>query len=88
MPEQINLFSFNGRMHTLHAIWIAFFLTFVMWFNPLLLLALGKKALWLRNLKQMKTLLILNQAFITSAWIVIGILADKISPKALYPSLV
>jgi len=35
---RFNLFSFSGKMKILHLSWMAFFITFVVWFNlaPLL----------------------------------------------------
>lgn len=36
--EKFNLFSFTGKMKILHLSWMAFFITFLVWFNfaPLL----------------------------------------------------
>ena len=31
--EKFNLLSFQGKMRTLHFSWVAFFITFVVWFN-------------------------------------------------------
>ena len=31
--ENLNIFSFKGKMKTLHMSWIAFFITFAVWFN-------------------------------------------------------
>lgn len=31
--DKLNLFSFSGKMKILHMSWIAFFITFFVWFN-------------------------------------------------------
>jgi len=31
--DRFNIFSFSGKMKILHLSWIAFFITFVVWFN-------------------------------------------------------
>jgi NNP family nitrate/nitrite transporter-like MFS transporter len=81
-----NLLSFSGKMKILHLTWLAFFISFVAWFNHApLMLAIGK-TLNLTDV-QIKTILILNVALTIPARIAIGILVDKFGPKRTYSIL-
>ncbi len=87
MPSPtLQLFSFQGRMKILHLSWVAFFLTFVVWFSHAPLLATLRETFGLSP-QQIKSLLILNVALTIPARIVIGILVDRYGPKILYASL-
>ncbi|MEE9413312.1 MAG: NarK family nitrate/nitrite MFS transporter, partial [Methylococcales bacterium] len=89
MSEQshsLNLFSFNGKTKILHMTWIAFFITFVVWFNHAPLMASIKQSLGL-TIEQVKILLILNVAMTIPARIVIGMLVDTLGPKITYSGL-
>ena len=44
-----NLFSFQGKMKTLHLSWMAFFITFAVWFNFAPLLQSVKETLGLTS---------------------------------------
>jgi MFS transporter, NNP family, nitrate/nitrite transporter len=84
--NKLNLFSFTGNIKILHMTWMAFFISFVVWFNHApLMLAIAKTL----NLSQpeIKTILILNVALTIPARIVIGILVDKFGPKRTYSTL-
>jgi MFS transporter, NNP family, nitrate/nitrite transporter len=81
--EKLKLLSFSGNIKILHMTWMAFFISFVVWFNHApLMLAIAKTL----NLSQpeIKTILILNVALTIPARIVIGILVDKFGPKRTY----
>jgi MFS transporter, NNP family, nitrate/nitrite transporter len=83
---KLNLFSFSGNIKILHMTWMAFFISFVVWFNHApLMLAIAKTL----NLSQpeIKTILILNVALTIPARIIIGILVDKFGPKRTYSTL-
>ncbi|WP_460048076.1 NarK family nitrate/nitrite MFS transporter [Sessilibacter sp. MAH2] len=82
----LNLFSFSGKMKILHLSWIAFFITFAVWFNFAPLLQAVKASLGLTT-EEVKTLLILNVAFTIPARIVIGMLTDKYGPRITYTAL-
>ncbi len=84
--SRFNLFSFRGKMRILHLTWLAFFLTFVVWFNHPPLMASIREAFDLTE-QQVKTLLILNVALTIPARIVIGMLVDRFGPKRVYSSL-
>ena len=84
--EKFNIFSFTGKMKVLHLSWIAFFITFVVWFNHAPLLMAIADSLGLAP-SEIKTLLILNVALTIPARVVIGMLTDRFGPRVVYSSL-
>ncbi|MFQ3191935.1 MAG: NNP family nitrate/nitrite transporter-like MFS transporter [Paraglaciecola sp.] len=84
--EKFNLLSFAGKMKTLHLSWMAFFITFMVWFNlaPLKEAIVGGVGL---TLSEWKTLLIINVALTIPARVIIGALTDKFGPRIVYSSL-
>jgi NNP family nitrate/nitrite transporter-like MFS transporter len=84
--QDFNLFSFNGKIKILHMTWLAFFITFVVWFNHAPLMMAIAKTLNMDK-SQIKTILILNVALTIPARILIGILVDKFGPKRTYSAL-
>jgi len=84
--QRLNLFSFTGKTKILHMTWIAFFITFVIWFSHAPLMMMIAKTLGLDK-SQVKTILILNVALTIPARIIIGILVDKFGPKRTYSTL-
>ncbi|MEE9367688.1 MAG: NarK family nitrate/nitrite MFS transporter [Pontiella sp.] len=76
----------NPAIRTLHLSWIAFFLTFLIWFNHAPLMGAIKEAFNLTP-QQVKALLILNVALTIPARIVIGILVDKFGPRNVFTGL-
>ncbi|MCW8931794.1 MAG: NarK family nitrate/nitrite MFS transporter [Gammaproteobacteria bacterium] len=84
--SNLNLFSFTGKTKILHLTWIAFFISFFVWFNHAPLLIVIKESLGLTS-QQIKTLLILNVALTIPARIIIGMLVDKFGPKRTYATL-
>ncbi len=83
---KLNLFSFSGKTRTLHLTWMAFFLSFVVWFNHAPLMVFIREALGLSD-QQVKALLIINVALTIPARIVVGMLVDKYGPKIMYSTL-
>lgn len=83
---RFNLFSFTGKMKVLHLSWMAFFITFMVWFNAAPLLQAIKESLGLTT-QEIKTLLILNVALTIPARVIIGMLTDKFGPRIVYSSL-
>lgn len=79
-------FSFSGKFKILHLTWIAFFMSFLVWFNhaPLLLTIQEQLAL---TEQQVKTLLILNVALTIPARIIVGMLVDFYGPRMVYSLL-
>jgi NNP family nitrate/nitrite transporter-like MFS transporter len=84
--QKINLLSFSGNIRTLHLTWLAFFISFVVWFNHAPLMVAIRDTLGLTD-QQVKTLLILNVALTIPARIVVGMLVDKYGPKIMYSML-
>jgi NNP family nitrate/nitrite transporter-like MFS transporter len=84
--QNLNLLSFSGKIKILHMTWIAFFISFVVWFNHAPLMLVIAEALHMSS-SQIKTILILNVALTIPARIVIGILVDKFGPKRTYSAL-
>lgn len=84
--NRFNLFCFSGKMKILHLSWMAFFITFMVWFNFAPLLQWVKASLGLTT-AEIKTLLILNVAFTIPARVVIGMLTDRFGPRIVYSAL-
>ncbi len=83
---KFSLFSFSGKMKVLHLSWMAFFVTFVVWFNFAPLLQMVKATFGLTT-QQVKTLLILNVALTIPARVLIGTLTDRYGPRVVYSAL-
>ncbi len=84
--EKFNLFNFSGKMKVLHLSWIAFFITFVVWFNHAPMLQAIAASLGL-SAAEVKTLLILNVALTIPARVIIGMLTDRFGPRIVYSLL-
>ena len=80
------LLAFRGKMRVLHMSWMAFFVTFVVWFNHAPLMSAIKETLGLDK-AEVSTLLTLNVALAIPARIVIGMLTDKFGPRQVYSIL-
>jgi NNP family nitrate/nitrite transporter-like MFS transporter len=83
---KINLLSFSGNIRTLHLTWIAFFISFFVWFNHAPLMA-SIQATFGLSTQEVKALLIMNVALTIPARIIIGMLVDKFGPRITYSSL-
>ncbi len=83
----LNLLNFKDpKIKTLHFTWIAFFISFFVWFNHAPLLAAIRDDLGLSE-QEVKTLLILNVALTIPARIVIGMMVDRYGPRIVYSVL-
>lgn len=80
------IFSFSGRYRILHLTWIAFFLTFVVWFNFAPFATAVKADLGLSE-PQVRTILLCNVALTVPARIIIGMLLDKFGPRVTYSAI-
>ncbi len=85
-PAGIKIFSFIGKMKVLHLSWMAFFITFAVWFNHAPLLSVIADSLNLSS-AEIKTLLLLNVALTIPARVIIGMLTDKYGPRLVYALL-
>ena len=84
--DKFKLFSFSGKMKIMHLSWMAFFVSFMVWFNAAPLMGVIALSLGLTN-EQIKTLLILNVALTIPARIIIGMVTDKFGPRLTYSAL-
>ncbi len=84
--QKVKLLSFSGNTRILHLSWMAFFISFVVWFNHAPLLISIQQTLSLTD-QQIKTILILNVALTIPARIIVGMLVDKYGPKIMFPML-
>lgn len=77
----------NPSIRTLHFTWIAFFLTFVVWFNMAGVLSkMIEQFDWLSK-SNVKALLVTNVALTIPARIIVGSLIDKYGPRRIFAGL-
>jgi NNP family nitrate/nitrite transporter-like MFS transporter len=87
MANRLPLFNFSiPRIRILHYTWLAFFITFLIWFAHASLMPTLKEYFDLTD-AQVKALLMLNVAITIPARILIGILVDKFGPRKSYSFL-
>ncbi|MBL4608573.1 MAG: NarK family nitrate/nitrite MFS transporter [Pseudomonadales bacterium] len=84
---KLNVLNFADKsIRTLHVSWVAFFITFMLWFSHAPLKPFIVEAFNLSN-EQWKALLILNVALTIPARIVVGMMVDKLGPRLVYSFL-
>lgn len=76
----------DKKIQTLHFAWIAFFITFFMWFSHVPLMPLIKSTFGL-SIEEAKALLFLNVALTIPARTIVGSLVDKYGPRLMYSIL-
>lgn len=82
-----NVFNFKDpKIKTLHLGWVAFFITFFMWFCHASLMPLIKEYFQLTS-AEAKALLVLNVALTIPARTVVGMLVDKFGPRIMFTAL-
>lgn len=87
ITSKINLLDLGDpKIRTLHLTWIAFFLTFVVWFNHAPLQPLIMESFKLTK-EEWKALLTLNVALTIPARIIIGMLVDRFGPRHVFSTL-
>jgi len=74
------------KIRTLHLTWLAFFVSFIVWFNHAPLMAAIRQSLELSD-QEVSAILILNVALTIPARIVVGSLVDKLGPRLMYSLL-
>ena len=85
--QKLNLLNLSApRIRLLHLSWLAFFITFVVWFSHAPLMGHLRDAFDLSP-DQIKALLILNVALTIPARVVIGSLVDRFGPRLVFGSL-
>jgi NNP family nitrate/nitrite transporter-like MFS transporter len=80
------LVSGEPKIRTLHLTWVAFFVSFIVWFNHAPLMAAIQETFQLTK-QEVAALLILNVALTIPARIVVGMLVDKLGPRLMYSAL-
>ncbi|MGV6808491.1 MAG: NarK family nitrate/nitrite MFS transporter [bacterium] len=87
MSDRLNILDFSkGKIRTLHLTWIAFFITFFVWFNHAPLRDSIMQTFDM-SMAEWKALLILNVALTIPARIIIGMLVDRFGPRHTYSAL-
>jgi MFS transporter, NNP family, nitrate/nitrite transporter len=81
-----SLFAREPKVKVLHLSWLAFFITFMVWFNHAPLMAAIRDTFALSK-QQVAALLILNVALTIPARILVGSLVDKLGPRLMYAAL-
>jgi len=85
--EKLNLFNFNDKkISTLHWSWLAFFITFFMWFSHSSLMPLIVQTFGLSP-AEAKALLFLNVALTIPSRTIVGMLVDKFGPRLMFSVL-
>jgi MFS transporter, NNP family, nitrate/nitrite transporter len=79
-------FSVEPRIRILHFSWVAFFVTFVVWFNHAPLMAAIRDTFNLSK-PEIAALLTLNVALTIPARILVGVFVDKLGPRLMYSVL-
>lgn len=82
----LRLFSFQGKTRILHLSWMAFFISFVVWFNHAPLLLLIQNSIGL-SAREVEILLLLNVALTIPARVIVGIVVDKLGARITYSVL-
>ncbi|MGO9460320.1 MAG: MFS transporter [Rhodomicrobium sp.] len=85
-PRRFKFFSVEPRIRTLHLTWLAFFISFYVWFNHAPLMASIRSSLNLSN-QEVTALLILNVALTIPGRVIIGMLVDKFGPRLMFSLL-
>ena len=82
---KFRLFDFSKQeIRILHLSWIAFFLTFFVWFNFAPLASTILESLEFLTPKHIKTLLICNVALTIPGRVIIGAMVDKFGPRKVF----
>jgi MFS transporter, NNP family, nitrate/nitrite transporter len=82
----LRLLSWEPKIKVLHLSWLAFFVTFIVWFNHAPLMDSIRQTFGLTK-QQVGALFIMNVALTIPARIAVGILVDKLGPRLMYSIL-
>lgn len=86
--EKFKLFDFSQeKVRVLHYTWIAFFLTFFVWFNMAPVKTAMVESFDFLDGKNFKSLLLCNVALTIPARIIVGALIDKYGPRVIFSGL-
>lgn len=81
--QSFRFLSFQGKTKILHLSWMAFFISFLVWFNHAPLMVAIREQFGLST-SEVNTLLLLNVALTIPARILIGMLVDALGPRKVY----
>ena len=81
--QAFRFFSLQGRTRILHLSWVAFFISFLVWFNHAPLMSAIREQFGLST-SEVNTLLLLNVALTIPARILIGMAVDALGPRRVY----
>ena len=84
--RSFTLFSLQGKTKILHLNWIAFFISFVVWFNHAPLLLSIQHSLGISP-RETEILLLLNVALTIPARVIVGMVVDRLGAKITYSVL-
>jgi len=85
--DKLNIFNFSDKKTvTLHLSWVAFFITFFMWFSHSSLMPLIQATFGLST-AETKALLFLNVALTIPSRTLVGMLVDKFGPRLMFSVL-
>ncbi len=83
---QFNLFSMKGRMKILHLNWMAFLISFIVWFNHAPLMLMIKRDIGLSE-QEVNIVLLLNVALTIPARMLTGLAVDRFGARISYSIL-
>lgn len=86
MSEKLQLLSFSGKYRILHNTWLAFFISFMVWFNHAPLMVILRDVFSMSD-QEVSVLLLLNVALTIPARIIVGMLVDTYGPRRLFSSI-
>jgi NNP family nitrate/nitrite transporter-like MFS transporter len=86
MSQRLNLLSLKGNMRILHSTWLAFFISFMVWFNHAPLMAVIREVFDLTS-QEVSVLLILNVALTIPARIIVGMMVDNYGPRRMFSGI-
>lgn len=81
--QSFRFLSYQGKTRILHLSWLAFFISFLVWFNHAPLMSAIRDQFGLDQ-SQVNALLLLNVALTIPARILIGMLVDSLGPRKVY----
>lgn len=83
---QLNLFSMSGKIKILHMSWMAFLISFIVWFNHAPLILMIKQDVGL-NEQEVKIILLLNVVLTIPARVLTGLAVDRFGARRSYSVL-
>ncbi|PHS72144.1 MAG: MFS transporter [Cycloclasticus sp.] len=86
MSNRLNLFSLKGNIRILHTTWVAFFISFMVWFNHAPLMSVIREVFDLTS-QEVSVLLILNVALTIPARIIVGMMVDSYGPRKMFSGI-